>query len=333
MMRDRAAEMLRSGSVSKVLGWEKGEFAYDETPAIFTSADELCSDNELGGLVYDGFSSAMLSKYLINATKKDKEGKAPKALVFLKPCDSYSFAHLLKERKVERENVYAVGVECRGMLDIEKIRLKGAKSIKSVEESGDSVNVSSFAKDYTFPRGEVLLEKCVTCKGLDFKYCDEVIGGGNEINWNRLDRFAGVEMIEEMTPEERFNFWRGELSRCIRCNACRNACPVCSCNKCVFDNTDSGVQSKANADSFEENMFHIIRAFHVAGRCTDCGECSRVCPRNIPLQLLNRKFIKDIDALYGEYQAGEDIEQKSPLTDYQFGDAEPSVVYKRGGGV
>ena len=49
-----------------------------------------------------------------------------------------------------------------------------------------------------------------------------------------------------------------------------------------------------------ENMFHIIRAFHVAGRCTDCGECSRVCPQNIPLHLLNRKFIKDIDTFYDE---------------------------------
>ena len=78
-------------------------------------------------------------------------------------------------------------------------------------------------------------------------------------------------------------------------------------------------------------MFHIIRAFHVAGRCTDCGECSRVCPQNIPLHLLNRKFIKDIDTFYGEYQAGEDTESRAPLTNYTKGDAEPSIVYAQGG--
>ena len=140
-----------------------------------------------------------------------------------------------------------------------------------------------------------------------------------------------VAKLEAMTPDERFDFWRGELSKCIRCNACRNVCPACSCVKCVFDNPNTGVQNKAAADDFEENMFHIIRAFHVAGRCTDCGECSRVCPQGIPLHLLNRKFIKDIDELYGEYQAGEEIGQRHPLTDFTKADAEPSVVHQRGG--
>ena len=83
--------------------------------------------------------------------------------------------------------------------------------------------------------------------------------------------------------------------------------PRATCVKCVFDNpTLRASASKANADTFEENMFHIIRAFHVAGRCTDCGECTRVCPQDIPLHLLNRKFIKDINELYGEYQAGDE---------------------------
>ena len=70
-------------------------------------------------------------------------------------------------------------------------------------------------------------------------------------------------------------------------------------------------------------MFHIIRAFHVAGRCTDCGECSRVCPENIPLHLLNRKFIKDVNTFYGTYQAGEDPAAKPPLGRYEKNDIEP----------
>ena len=80
-----------------------------------------------------------------------------------------------------------------------------------------------------------------------------------------------------------------------------------------------------------ENMFHLIRSFHVAGRCTDCGECTRVCPQNIPLHLINRKYIKDINEFYGDYQAGSDLETRAPLNAYTFGDCEPNIVYKRGG--
>ena len=147
--------------------------------------------------------------------------------------------------------------------------------------------------------------KCKTCKGKNFEVVDEVIDDDACHDVPESNRFEEVAKLESMTHEERFEFWRGELSRCIRCNACRNVCPACTCQKCVFDNPDSGVAAKANTTDFEENMFHIIRAFHVAGRCTDCGECSRVCPQHIPLHLLNRKFIKDIDELYGDYQAGE----------------------------
>ena len=90
------------------------------------------------------------------------------------------------------------------------------------------------------------------------------------------------------------------------------------------------VPRKQMSDDFEEKMFHIIRAFHVAGRCTDCGECSRVCPQGIPLHLFNRKFIKDIDQFYGEYQAGADAESKGPLTSFTFEDVEPGIVAERG---
>ena len=130
-----------------------------------------------------------------------------------------------------------------------------------------------------------------------------------------------VEDIEAMTPAERFAFWQGELSRCIRCNACRNACPACTCESCVFDNPASGVAQKAATNSFEGNLFHIIRAFHVAGRCVDCGECSRVCPQHIPLHLLNRKLIKELRNAYGE---------DASLTAFCETDPEPSDVI--GGG-
>ena len=246
---------------------------------------------EMENFVYGDYAGANLSKYCLKFNRQ--EGKT---LVVLKPCDTLSFRQLLHEHRIDREKFYVIGAGCKGMKD---------------EKGG--------------------LLKCSACKGKEFEVYDEIIDDEEAQKKTALmDRMAGVVALEKMTAQERFDFWRNELSRCIRCNACRNVCPACSCIKCVFDNPASGVQSKAPVTDFEENMFHNIRAYHVAGRCTDCGECSRVCPQNLPLHLLNRKFIKDMNELYGDYQAGVGENERTPLTSYTKEDAEPGIVYERG---
>ena len=307
---EKAKSLLADGKVQKVLGWKKGLFDEDITPAVFTSAEELDKD-----FVFNKYCKANLSKYLVKITReievkksttrmnntmaKQRDPNAKDApipsevvLVFLKPSDTYSFTQLLKENRITREDVYAVGVPCQDTLD----------------------------------GGEL----CESCTGKKHVSCDELLGvDENEEASPNTKRMEEVSKLEAMTSEQRFEFWRNELSRCIRCNACRNVCPACTCEKCVFDNNALYTTQKVAETSFEENLFHIIRAWHVAGRCTDCGECSRVCPQNIPLYLLNRKFIKDINEIYGEYQAGADMESKPAMITFKEDDAEPSIVYDR----
>ena len=283
-VKNRVLELLKNGTVNRVLAYEKGLFDYDVTPKVFTTEEEI---NEK--FVFNEYCSANLSKYLVKESKLDG-----KIAVVMKPCDTYSFNQLMAEHKIERDKVYVIG----------------AKLEKTVDAEGN------------------ILQRCKDCKSKKFVSFDEIIGeDGEKIESGRFDL---VEKLENMTADERYEFWRNELSRCIRCNACRNVCPACTCEKCIFDNPATGVDNKAPASSFEENMFHIIRAFHVAGRCTDCGECSRVCPEHIPLHLLNRKFIKDINELYGEYQAGESTNERNPLINYTKEDVEPSIVKERG---
>ena len=315
----RAKALLESGEVSRVLGWRKGEHVYDPEPAFFASAEELKD------FVYDGFCGANLSKYMIEANKL--EGKT---LVFLKPCDSYSFNQLIKEHRVDREKAYIVGVGCMGKLSVSAL---GAEGLLDVEGAGypdpaEKLTLHTLYGDKQVAYKDAMLERCHVCKGKEHVVYDELLGESRDTV--DADRFAQVAAIEAMSPEEKFAFFQEELSKCIRCNACRNVCPACSCRKCVFDSVKFDSAQKANTTDFEEKMFHIIRAFHVAGRCTDCGECSRVCPQGIPLHLFNRKFIKDINTLYGEYQAGADLEPRTPLTNFSQEDAEPGIVAERG---
>ncbi len=313
-MLERSKELLTSGEVQRVIGWKKGEFYYDPSPATFENVEELSE------FVYNGFCGANLSKYLIGISKLPG-----KTAVFLKPCDTYSFNQLVKEHRIVRENFYVIAIECQGKMDVEKIKALGISSVNEVEEKGETVEVSSVYGNETVEKSKIMLGKCLTCKSKKHVVSDETIVL-HEMKEAETNRFEQVEMLEKLTSDEKYAFWKEQLSKCIRCNACRNVCPACSCLNCVFDNNNSGISAKANDSSFEEQMFHIIRAFHVSGRCTDCGECSRVCPQNIPLHLLNRKFIKDMDKFYGEYQAGEVAEGKTPLTSYTENDVEPKDV-------
>ena len=115
---NRMKELLQDGTVSRVLGWKKGDLPYNPEPAFFKSAEELDE------FIYDGFCGANLSKYMIAASAL--EGKT---LVLLKPCDSYSFVQLMKEHRVDREKAYIIGVGCKGKLDIERIKAEGVKGI------------------------------------------------------------------------------------------------------------------------------------------------------------------------------------------------------------
>ena len=305
----RAKELLAEGKVQKVVGWKKGLFDEDITPAVFTTAEELDKD-----FVFNKYCAANLSKYLVKITKdieikksttrmnntmaKQRDPNAAEApipsevvLVFLKPNDTYSFTQLLKENRITRADVYAIGVPCQDTL-----------------EGG---------------------EPCVNCQNKKPVSCDELIGVEAEAPAVESSRMEMVEKLEAMTADERYSFWQNEFSRCIRCNACRNICPACTCEKCVFDNNALYTSQKVAETSFEESLFHIIRAWHVAGRCTDCGECSRVCPQGIPLHLLNRKFIKDINEIYGPYQAGADMETKPAMLTFKEEDPETSIISDR----
>ena len=305
----RAKELLADGTVQKVVGWQKGLFDEDVTPAVFASAEELDK-----GFVFNKYCAANLSKYLVKITReieikksttrmnntmaKQRDPNAQDApipqervLVFLKPNDTYSFTELLKENRITRDDVYAIGVPCQDTLD-----------------GGPA---------------------CGNCANKKPVSCDELIGVEAEAPAVESGRMDQVATLEAMTADERYEFWQNEFSRCIRCNACRNVCPACTCEKCVFDNNALYTSQKVAETSFEESLFHIIRAWHVAGRCTDCGECSRVCPQGIPLHLLNRKFIKDINEIYGEYQAGSDLETRPPMLTFKEEDPESSIISDR----
>ena len=151
----RAKELMESGEVTRVLGWKKGENDWDVEPAFFETADALTD------FVYNGFCGANLSKYMIEASKLDG-----KTLVFLKPCDSYSFVQLCKEHRIDREKAYIIGVGCKGKLKIENIDAEGILSVEGAgyPDCSETLTVKTLYGDKEVSYKEAMLERCHVCK-------------------------------------------------------------------------------------------------------------------------------------------------------------------------
>ena len=184
-LTQKAIELLKNGTVDRVLGWKTGEFCYDLTPAVFHTPEEVEKD-----FVFGAFAGANLSKYLIAESRK-----GGRIAAFLKPCDSYSFTQLLKEHRILRENVYIVGIACNGTCDIEKVKDLGCEGIVAIAESNDTLTVDTLYGAHNIPKNDVLLERCAVCKSKKIVTYDELIGEqGEECDSDRFDEVAKLEI-------------------------------------------------------------------------------------------------------------------------------------------
>jgi ferredoxin len=131
---------------------------------------------------------------------------------------------------------------------------------------------------------------------------------------------AKIDQLKRLTPQQRWEFWKNEFSRCVRCYACRNVCPACYCQRCFVE--ESEPQWLSPAPSWQDNLlFQVVRNLHVAGRCTDCGACERACPVNIPLRSLTKEMYDIVGDLF-EFKSGMDRGAAPLLTAYELSEAE-----------
>jgi len=70
-----------------------------------------------------------------------------------------------------------------------------------------------------------------------------------------------------------------------------------------------------------------MHSLHTAGRCTECGECQRACPVDIPILKLRRALARECEGLFG-LVAGTDPEAVAPLLTFK---AEEENIGREGG--
>ena len=300
-IRETAKKLLTDGTVDVFIGYKKGSVCMMNEPV-------LISDPEKADILYwDSNCGLNLCNYLTKRTEKIG--------IIANGCNSRNIVTHIVENQIKRDQLYIVGLPCKGMIDHRAVkRAVKHREILDIKEEGETFTVKGKDFEETFDKKDFLQTNCAVCTHRNPVEYDEMIGEPVE-EQEGVEVYGDVEKIEEMEPEKKWGFFTRLIERCIRCYACRNACPLCYCPTCFVDESQPQWVGKSS-DPTDTMTFHFLRAYHCAGRCTDCGACERVCPMGISMRQFTKKLNKDTLELFS-WEAGLTLDQRPPLDVYK----------------
>lgn len=314
-IRAAARKLLEEGTVDAVIGYVEGTIPLRAQPFVAYTPEEC------DRLIWGSFCGGNLATIA--------SGRTDRVAVVAQGCVSRNLNGLVHEKRIKREHLHVIGVPCLGMLDQRKVeaRLFG-RNIEFLkhdpeEDFGEIVvggcNAMDECYEETIKRRDIKRDNCYTCMHRNPVNADTVVA-------DEVSETAGGDINAVATPWARFDTDRrwDEFTKnfedCIRCYACRDVCPLCYCTTCFVDESNPQWCGKTQ-DPADVQTFHILRAFHCAGRCTDCGACESACPQGIKMRRLTSMLEKDVRTLWG-YEPGMDSDAEVPLATYRPDDPE-----------
>jgi ferredoxin len=325
-LREEAQRLLLEKKADVIVGYEQGTLPLTATPCFITKPEEaeklvwnnLCTQN-LAKFVHDLITAHKNSQKRV----KPEDRKKKVVGVIARGCTTRSLIIHLQEKQYDRGEVYIIGVPCDGYVEGKKLKAAiGGADIIEGSVDGGQIKVKTQEGEKSVALKEVLSDSCRTCR-FNNPIISDVMVGSPAAAMNPDAEYNEVKEFEAKPIEERWAYFIKEMEKCIRCNACRQACPSCYCPTCFAEQSQPqwvGI----GEDATDTQVFQFMRLYHMVGRCVDCGSCVAVCPMGVDL----RKFLKKIDKDCWELfvnRAGSSMEDMPPLGKYSENDKEEFI--------
>ncbi|HPC04592.1 MAG TPA: 4Fe-4S dicluster domain-containing protein [Syntrophales bacterium] len=324
-LREEAKKLLAAKKVDVIIGYEKGTLPLQSVPSFIEKPEDADK------LVWDPFCSQNLAKFahdLIHQHKasqvrmKPEERKKKVVGIVARGCTTRSMVIHLQEKQYGRDEVVILGVPCTGYVSKKKAAAAAGGEITGAEVKGKDLVLRTAAGEKTVPLSSVLSDSCLTCRFNNPVIVDVSLGEpappmNPEVEYEKVNAF------EKLPEEERWAYFTKEMAKCMKCYACRNTCPSCYCKVC-FAEQNQPAWIGVSVDPSDTQMFQLMRIFHMAGRCVDCGSCIEVCPMGVDLRTFLKKLDKDGFELFNT-RPGADMASPPPLSAYSYEDKEEFI--------
>jgi formate dehydrogenase subunit beta len=310
-IRATVSRLFAEKRIDLFIGYQAGSLPHRCRPLFVRAGHcEEVPEQALEKLIWNSGCANNLTAFLPALFQKNPEGAGGQRKIGLlvKGCDLRSLAVLIAEKQVKREDITVIGVPCRG--------------ITAAGKTG--------AGEMTNPEEERLEPGCLECRVAlpPAPGTGSILDSGAELDFLMTgearaaaeDAYACLRDQEERGAAERWDYFKQEMSKCLRCNACRQACPLCYCRECFADQLNPRWIG-ASVEITDTMLFHLTRILHVAGRCVACDACQRACPAGVDLRSFTRKIVKDVDKRFG-YLPGCGSREIPPLSTFGEDDQE-----------
>jgi formate dehydrogenase subunit beta len=297
-------------------------------------------------------NSAKILQAMTRLTPTDR-----KTAVVIRPCEMRAVVELIKLKQVQSDNLIFIGIDCPGAYSIKNY----PKFVSEKKTSDDFIKAGfKWADDailragcqiceYPYPLtadinigmiglepGKVILQADTAQGEAALKTLGFNIDTDSDIAKKRQ---AALTKLAADVKERRKKFFAktkeeiggiGKLTKvfasCIKCQNCRQACPICYCRECVFISPTFELESDKYLRQADKKggirmpadtlLFHLTRMNHMGNSCVGCGACEEACPNDIPLLKLFQLIGSEAQELFG-YVPGRNVEEPLPASTFR----------------